>query len=260
METKNTGTGLPHIIELKEVTQKYGEKTILEGFNFLIEDKPNQGQFVSILGESGCGKSTILRYITGLQIPTTGEVLIKDVPVNRKTRVGMVFQQYSSFPWRSVLENVAFGLEIAGIPKKEREEKAMEMIKMIGLDGQEQKFAKYGILSGGQLQRVAIGRSLLANPDIIVMDEPFGALDIKTRIQMQELLMGIWENLQATIVLVTHDISEAVYLSDDIYIMSSNPGRIKEIVKPTIAYPRYEEVKSTPEFRDIVQHIEKLML
>jgi NitT/TauT family transport system ATP-binding protein len=254
-------TNLPDIVELRQVSQRYeNDKVVLENFNLLIEDKPNVGQFVTLLGESGCGKSTVLRYVTGLQKPTSGEVLIKGLPVTDKTRVGMVFQQYSSFPWRSVLENVAFGLEIAGIAKKEREERAMEIIKVVGLDSHEKKFAKYGTLSGGQLQRVAIARSLLASPEVIVMDEPFGALDIKTRLQMQDMLMNIWEQIHPTIILVTHDISEAVYLSDDIYIMKANPGTIVHHVRPPFPFPRRSEIKRTPEFTETVQRIENLMI
>jgi NitT/TauT family transport system ATP-binding protein len=254
-------TELPDIVELRQVTQIYdNQKVVLENFNLLIEDKPDIGQFVSLLGESGCGKSTILKYITGLQKPTSGEVLIKGVPVTDLSRVGMVFQQYSSFPWRSVLDNVAFGLEIAGIAKKERQERAMEIIKIVGLEGHEKKYAKYGILSGGQLQRVAIARSLLASPEIIVMDEPFGALDIKTRLQMQDMLMNIWEQIRPTIILVTHDISEAVYMSDDIYIMKANPGIIQHHIKPAFGFPRRKEIKRTNIFRDTVQHIEDLMI
>lgn len=252
---------LPDIVELRQVTQKYeNEKIVLENFNLLIEDKPNTGQFVTILGESGCGKSTILKYITGLQKPTSGEILIKGKPLTEKDRVGMVFQQYSSFPWRTVLDNVSFGLELAGVGKKEREERAMEIINIVGLSGHEKKFAKYGVLSGGQLQRVAIARSLLSSPEIIVMDEPFGALDIKTRLQMQDMLMNIWEQIHPTIILVTHDISEAVYLSDDIYIMKANPGVIVHHVKPPFAFPRRSEIKRSPEFTETVQFIENLMI
>jgi len=254
-------TELPDIVELRQITQEYENgKVVLEKFNLLIEDKPETGQFVTILGESGCGKSTILRYITGLQKPTEGEIFIKGNPISNRDRVGMVFQQYSSFSWRTVLENVAFGLEISGVEKKEREERAMEIINVVGLGGHEKKFAKYGILSGGQLQRVAIARSLLASPDIIVMDEPFGALDIKTRLQMQDMLMNIWEQIHPTIILVTHDISEAVYLSDDIYIMKANPGVIQHHVKTPFGFPRNSEIKRTSEFRDTVHHIEDLMV
>jgi len=172
----------------------------------------------------------------------------------------MVFQQYSSFPWRTVLDNVVFGLEVAGVSKSEREDRAMEIIRVVGLEGHEKKYAKYGILSGGQLQRVAIARSLLASPDIIVMDEPFGALDIRTRLQMQDMLMNIWEQVHPTIILVTHDISEAVYLSDDIYIMRANPGVIEHHVKLPFPFPRRSEIKRGTEFREVVHHIEDLMI
>lgn len=258
MEFKQTG--LADIINLKNIHQSYGDKIILENFNLLVEDQPNKGQFVSLLGRSGCGKSTILRYITGTQKPTSGEVLIKGEPLNKNNRVGMVFQRYSSYEWKTVLENVALGLELEGVPKKEREERAMEILKVMGLEEQANKYAKYGVLSGGQLQRVAIARSLLKNPDIIVMDEPFGALDVRTRLQMQELLLGIWEKIQATIILVTHDISEAVYLSDDIYIMSPNGGKIEHHIKPSFTHPRFSDIKRTQEFTNMVHNIENLML
>lgn len=254
-------TELPDIIELKDINQVYnGNHVVLENFNLLIEDKPNIGQFVTILGPSGCGKSTVLKYITGLEKPTSGEVLIHGKPITKENRVGMVFQQYSSFPWRTVLDNVAFGLEIAGIEKKEREERAMNIIKIVGLDGHEKKFAKFGTLSGGQLQRVAIARSLLSNPEMLVMDEPFGALDIKTRLAMQSMLMNIWQTIHPTIVLVTHDISEAVYLSDDIYVMSANPGKIINHIKPPFGYPRDFSIKKTREFSEMVDYVENLMM
>jgi NitT/TauT family transport system ATP-binding protein len=258
-------TDLPDLIELKEVSQVYtnedgSQKTVLKGVNLLIEDKPNVGQFVTLLGESGCGKSTILRYISGLQTPTAGEIKIKGKLLTKEDRVGMIFQQYSSFPWRTVLDNVAFGLELKGVPKEEREERAMKMIQIVGLKGHEKKFAKYPTLSGGQLQRVAIARSLLSNPEMLVMDEPFGALDIRTRLQMQDMLLEIWSQVQATIILVTHDISEAVYLSDDIYIMSVNPGTIKHHVKVPFSYPRNKDIKRLPSFVETVQQVEQLMM
>ena len=187
-------TDLPNLIELKNIGQSYdgGNSYIIQNFNLLIEDKPAQGQFVVILGMSGSGKSTILRYIAGLQKPTSGDVFIHGKLRTDEDRVGMVFQQYSSFPWLTVLENVAIGLEFKGMPEKERNEKAMEMIELVGLSGHQNKYAEYPTLSGGQLQRVAIARSLLANSEILLMDEPFGALDIKTRIQMQDLLLSLW--------------------------------------------------------------------
>jgi len=176
-------------------------------------------QFVAILGMSGCGKSTLLRFIAGLQKPTEGTVMIKGMEVDENMRASMVFQQYSSLPWMTVLDNVALALRYKGIGKKERNEKAREMLDLVGLSGHENKYAQYPTLSGGQLQRVAIARSLLANPEILLMDEPFGALDIKTRLKMQDLLSDIWRKFNSTIIFVTHDISEAVYLAESIYIL-----------------------------------------
>ena len=174
-----------NIIQLTGIGQSYdgGNKWIIKDMEFIVEDKADQGQFVVILGMSGCGKSTVLRYIAGLQKPTEGLVYVNNKLVDDNTRISMVFQQYSSLPWLTVLENVALSLQFKGVEKKERDEKAMEMIKLVGLEGHENKFAMYPTLSGGQLQRVAIARSLLANPTILLMDEPFGALDVKTRMQ-----------------------------------------------------------------------------
>lgn len=255
-------TSLPDIIELKGVNQLYpGEKIkTIEDFSLLIEDAPDVGQFIILLGASGCGKSTILRYISGLQQPTSGEILIKGKPITPVDRVSMVFQQYSSFPWLTVLENVALGLEYKGVPFKKRTEQAMEMIEIVGLKGHEKKFAKHPILSGGQLQRVAIARSLLSNQDILLLDEPFGALDINTRLKMQDFLMDIWMKVSPTIILVTHDISEAVYLGNDIYIMAAKPGRITNHVKVDLPFPRTKKIKRSPEFISMVNQIEDLMI
>ncbi len=255
-------TALPDIVELKNISQKYNEgaTTVIDNLSLLIEDKPNQGQFVILLGPSGCGKSTVLRYIAGLQLPTTGEVLIKGNPRTDKDTIGMVFQQYSSFPWLTVLENVALGLKFRGVPEKERKEKAMEMIKIVGLEGQEKKYAQYPALSGGQLQRVAIARSLLVNNEIILMDEPFGALDTNTRLKMQDFLLDIWNDVHPTIILVTHDISEAVYLGDDIYIMSNAPANIVEHIPTAFGFEKNRELKRKKEFVDLVYHIEDRMM
>lgn len=255
-------TGLPDIVELKNINMSYdgGKTHIIKDLNFLVEDKPNQGQFVVILGLSGCGKSTLLRFLCGLQQPTSGEILIKGKPKSENTRIGMVFQQYSSFPWLSVLDNVALGLKYKGVSKKERHEKAMEMIKVVGLDGHEKKFAKYPTLSGGQLQRVAIARSLVADPEILLLDEPFGALDLNTRLQMQDLLCEIWTKLQSTIIFVTHDLPEAVYLGDDIYIMRACPGRIVEKISVDLPLARDRSIKHTPKFIELVNKVENRMI
>ncbi|MEL6635710.1 MAG: ABC transporter ATP-binding protein [Bacteroidota bacterium] len=255
-------TELKNIIELRGITQSYdnGETVIIKDLNFLIEDKPAQGQFVVILGMSGCGKSTILRYIAGLQEPTAGSVLVNGQPVGADNRVSMVFQQYSSLPWMTVLDNVGLALRYKGVPKKERDEKAMELIELVGLAGHEHKFAQYPTLSGGQLQRIAIARSLIANSDILLMDEPFGALDIQTRIQMQDLLLSIWHRFHSTIIFVTHDISEAVYLGDDIYIMKSAPSHFVEHIKVDLPLERSRDTKREQRFVDLVREVEDRMI
>jgi len=255
-------TGQQNIIALKGIGQSYdgGQNWIIKDLNFLIEDKPEQGQFVVILGMSGCGKSTLLRYIAGLQKPTEGEVFVHGKPVDKTQRVSMVFQQYSSLPWMSVLDNVGLALRYKGIKKAERDAKAMELIKMVGLEGHEQKYAQYPTLSGGQLQRVAIARSLLANPEILLMDEPFGALDIRTRLQVQDLLANIWNKFQSTIIFVTHDISEAVYLGDDIYIMKSAPSQFVRHIKVDLPLERDRMIKRDPKYIQLVHQVEDAMI
>ena len=243
-ETATTNGEFSEVIGLRNISQSYndGEDLIIKDLNLSIVNKPNQGQFVVVLGPSGCGKSTILRYIAGLQDPTSGEVLINGKPrVNEP--VSMVFQQYSSLPWMSVLQNVMLPLTLKGTHKKEAKEKAMEMIKVVGLEGHEGKYAQYPLLSGGQLQRVAIARSLISNPNIILMDEPFGALDTNTRTRMQLMLAKIWLQYQSTIIFVTHDISEAVFLADDIYIMGGSPAKIIEIIHVDLPLERPIDIK-----------------
>jgi NitT/TauT family transport system ATP-binding protein len=251
-----------NIIELRDISQSYdgGQNWIIKDLNFIIEDKPEQGQFVVILGMSGSGKSTLLRYIAGLQQATKGKVLINGKERDDSQRVSMVFQQYSSLPWMTVLENVGLALKFQGVGKEERNEKAMELIRLVGLEGHEYKYAQYPTLSGGQLQRVAIARSLLANPKILLMDEPFGALDIKTRLNMQDLLTGIWHQFQSTIVFVTHDISEAVYLGDDIYILKSQPSKFVEHIKIDLPLHRNRMIKRDPHYMSLVHTVEDKMV
>lgn len=255
-------TALPNIIQLENISQSYdgGKSYIIKDFDLLVEDHPGRGQFVVLLGVSGSGKSTILRYICGLQKPSSGTVKVNDKLVTDESRISMVFQQYSSFPWMTVLENVALGLQFKGVDEKARLQKAQEMIELVGLGGHENKYAQYPTLSGGQLQRVAIARSLLANPDILLMDEPFGALDIKTRLQMQELLISLWEKFHSTVVFVTHDIAEAVYLGDDIYLMKSAPSQIVEHVKVDLPLHRTRELKREKHFMELVQDVEDKMV
>jgi NitT/TauT family transport system ATP-binding protein len=253
-------------IELKNITQIYkdkkGKNVIFNNFNLEIKDIKNKGQFTVIVGASGCGKSTILRYIAGLQKPTSGEIFLNGKLQTDDDRIGMIFQQYSSFPWSTVLKNVALPLEFRGINKSEREDMAMEMIKLVGLEGHEFKYAQYPTLSGGQLQRVAIARSLITNSEILLLDEPFGALDINTRLRMQDMLLEIWHKIKGdpTFILVTHDLSEAVYLADEIYIMKSNPGNVHEFIDIELPDQRNSELKHTQQFVDYVRHLENTMM
>lgn len=257
-------TDLPDILELKDIRQVYknpdgSENVIIDGLNLLIEDQPGKGEFIVLLGGSGCGKSHILRYVSGTQEPTSGEVLIGGRPRQPTDYVGMVFQQYSSMEHYTVLENVALGLRYRGVPKKERTERALKVIEQVGLRGHESKFAKYPTLSGGQLQRVAIARSLAYDSKILLMDEPFGALDIETRSRMQELIAKIWTEISPTIIMVTHSIDEAVYLGDSIYVIGGSPSNIVKSFRSPLPLERERSMKRSQEFTSMVQEIEDYM-
>ena len=253
------------VINLQHIKQVYkGKKSdfvLFEDLNLDIKDLKHYGQFVSILGQSGCGKSTVLRYISGLQQPTEGKVLIYGKEKTEKDTIPMVFQQYSSLPWKTVLENIALPLLMKGKSKEESYERAYKMIKTVHLEGHENKWAKYPLLSGGQLQRVAIARNLIASPQILLMDEPFGALDIATRTNMQQTLLDIFNNakLDPTVVFVTHDISEAVLLSNRIYIMAANPGRVHTILDIDLPVHRDISVKKSEQLNEYVNFIDNLM-
>lgn len=242
-------------IELKKVSQSYdgGKTHILKDFNLTIENKEGKGSLISILGVSGCGKSTILNYICGLNNPTSGDVIINDKKGKDKDRVGMVFQHYSSLPWLKVIDNVALGLKLQKVKKKERRKRAKEILKLVGLEGQENKYPVQ--LSGGQKQRVAIARSILANPEILTLDEPFSALDIITKNQMHELLVKIYNELNSNIIMVTHDIHEAVYLSDKIYIMDNDPGRIVHEIVINLPKNRTSDIKWSQTYINYVKDI-----
>ncbi len=261
---------LPPVLELRGIHQKYFDtKTqqdfvVFDDFNLAVEDHKGIGQFVVIMGKSGCGKSTLLRYWTGIQKPTKGEVFIGGQPISPSQSVPMVFQQYSSLEWFSVLQNVALPLTLKGVPSRQAEEQAMEMIKVVGLEGHENKYAKMPQLSGGQLQRVAIARCLVANPNMLLLDEPYGALDGFTRAKMQFFLLDIFQkrelaDLNPTVVLVTHDPREAVLLGNDIYIMDANPGRIVKHIKPDLPVKRDRSIRKDPRFIEIVSYIEDVM-
>jgi len=253
------------IINLVNISQIYTDhippNVVFKDFNLDIKDIKTQGQFITIMGKSGCGKSTLLRYISGLQAPTSGDVYIYGKKRTDKDRIPMVFQQYTSFEWKTVLQNVALPLILKGIPINEANEKAMDMIKIVGLEGHEKKWAKYPILSGGQLQRVAIARNLVVNPQILLMDEPFGALDTVTRKQIQVFLRSIFENakLDPTVIFVTHSESEAVFLSTDIYILDSGPATVRHQIKIDLPQNRVDSVRYSNEFNDYVKKLGLLL-
>jgi NitT/TauT family transport system ATP-binding protein len=235
----------PCIVEFRGVTKRFGSFTVIRDVTFAVQDWPGRGEFVSILGPSGCGKSTVLRLIAGLpphHPASAGSVLVAGTPVgNPGADRGMVFQDYTSFDNRSVEDNVAFGLECRGVPARERRERAREWIAKVGLNVTRDARKYPSELSGGMRQRVAIARTLILSPRIILMDEPFGALDPSTRLHMQELLVSLWREAQATVFFVTHSIEEAVYLGDRVYVFSSSPGTIlKEIEVPPSDRPPKE--------------------
>src|SRR6266566_1735893 len=203
--------------------------------------------FISILGPSGCGKSTLLRIVAGLDAPTSGRVLLDGVPVSAPgADRGMVFQSYTLFPWLTVRQNICFGLRVKGVPQARQNDIAARYIERVGLRGFENHYPK--MLSGGMQQRTAIARALANEPKILLLDEPFGALDNQTRGLMQELLLGIWEADRKTVLFVTHDIDEAIFMANRVAVMSARPGRIKSDIAIDLSHPRHYTVKTTPEF------------
>jgi NitT/TauT family transport system ATP-binding protein len=251
----DTAGAHPYVLELKNVSKTFVNPDgrafqAIRDVDLAIKDEPDVGEFRVFLGPSGCGKSTILNIVAGLFPPTTGEALLRGRPImGPGPDRGMVFQGYSSYPWLTVLDNVAFGLKLRGVPRDERERVARAWIKKVGLEGTERKYP--GQLSGGMRQRVAIARTLAVKPQIILMDEPFGALDVQTRLGMQNLINEIWEEIQGTILFVTHDIAEAVYLADKVHILSAGPGTIVDEITIDLPMHRTEELKTTRKFREL---------
>lgn len=234
-------------LEVKDLTKIYtgtnGEVTAIDHVNLSVEES----EFVMIVGPSGCGKTTLINMIGGLDKATSGEVILdENVVTGPGPDRGMVFQGYSLFPWLTVKKNVEFGLKMRKVPKEERSKKADEYIKLVGLEGFENALPKQ--LSGGMKQRVAIARTLANEPEMLLMDEPFGALDAQTRVVMQELLSKISRETKTTILFITHDIDEAVLLGDRIYVMSRRPGTIRDVLTVDLPQERNHDCFVLPQF------------
>jgi NitT/TauT family transport system ATP-binding protein len=248
-------------VEFRGVTVRFGAFTAITDLSFAIPDVADRGEFVTIIGPSGCGKSTALNLIAGFLRPTEGAVLVQGQPVAGPGRErGMIFQQYSSFPHLTVLGNVLFGLEInsaeMGLDKNARRDRANDLIEQVGLSGHEHKYPHQ--LSGGQQQRVAIARSLAMEPRILLMDEPFSALDEPTRFEMQELLVELWHRIHPTIICVTHSVTEAVYLGERVWIFSHAPGQIaydiQDNIPPSAGIPPLV-AQERPDFKSVVSAV-----
>lgn len=240
--------GVSKIFESRDNNGNKGKIAVLDDFNLEVK----KGEFLAILGPSGCGKSTFLNILAGLTRQDSGKVLIAGSPVTGAGQNrGVVFQGYALFPWLTVLENIEVGLEIRGLSKKQREPVAREYLELVGLQDFANRYPQQ--LSGGMKQRVAIARALAYDPDVLLMDEPFAALDAQTRELLQLELLRIWENSRKTIVFVTHGIDEAVFMADRVAVMQAHPGKVKEIIDITLPRPRTAEVRNSIQFAKVRQ-------
>jgi len=246
------------ILEVKHMGKVFesqqGTVTALKDINF----KTHRREFVCVIGPSGCGKSTLIRILAGLESPSSGELLLDDKPVfDPGPDRGMVFQGYTLFPWLSVKRNVMFGLEMQGATRASAESEALTWIELVGLE----KFADAypHQLSGGMKQRVAIARALANKPRILLMDEPFGALDAQTRGKMQANLIEIWRNIDITILFITHDLDEAIYLADRILVLKAHPGEVQEMIEVSVPRPRTQDQFISPEFLATKKRLEELI-
>ncbi len=243
------------MIEVQDIGRRFqtrdgGSFEALAGVSFAVRDK----EFFSILGPSGCGKTTLLKMIAGLVRPSEGRILIdgREVTGPGEDRA-MVFQHFVLLPWADIVTNAGFGLEMRGVSRKESRERARPFLDRVGLDRFHEHYPHE--LSGGMQQRVGLARALAVDPDILLMDEPFGALDAQTRQIMQEDLVRIWENEQKTVVFVTHSMDEAAYLSDRVLIMDTQPGRVREVVDIPLPRPRDERVRQSAMFTELTTHM-----
>lgn len=251
MAGNSSGDVIVKIDHVEKIYQgRSGEVVALNGVDMEIREN----EFVCVVGPSGCGKSTLLNIIAGLERPTSGRVCVKGKEVvNPGSERGVIFQQYALFPWLTVKKNVKFGLKLRGVKEPELSVIADKYIRLVGLEEFGDSYPKE--LSGGMKQRVAIARAYAVNPEILLMDEPFGALDAQTRTQLQTELLETWEKEKKTCFFITHDVEEAIILAQRVVIMSARPGRVKEIVPVNIPYPRTQETKMTKEFLDLKVHV-----
>src|SRR5204863_9882695 len=251
----------PDVVVFKNVTKSFKEgasaRVAIQDISFVVEDAPNIGELVTIVGPSGCGKSTLLRIIAGLKPhfpPTRGDVHVFGKPVQEAgPDRGLVDQKYSLLPHLTVWDNIAFGLRLKGIGYKERRARACEWVTKVGLEGSEDKYPSE--LSGGMQQRVSIAATLILGPKILLMDEPFGALDPRIRLRMQELLIQLWKEQEGTVFLVTHSVEEAVYLGDRVFLMADKPGRLLEILNVPRPEESPEQTRRKPWFIDFTQSL-----
>lgn len=239
--------GNPSKISFCDVVKTFpvrgGSFTALESVSLDIADQ----EFVTVVGPSGCGKSTLLSMAAGLVEPTAGEVLVEGTPVRGPgPDRGVIFQQYALFPWLTVRKNVEFGLRLARLPGAERRRRAEHAIDLVGLTDFADALPK--TLSGGMKQRCAIARAYAVDPQVLLMDEPFGALDALTRVQLQDQLLDTWSRQRRTVMFITHDVDEAVYLARRVVVMAARPGRIHEVIDVDLPYPRTEQLRLSPEF------------
>ena len=247
-------------IELEDVSKTYDANKRDGGVEAVrnVSMHVGSGEFVSIVGPTGCGKSTLMEIVAGLTDSTAGEATIAGEPVTGPRRdVGVVFQKDSTFPWRTILENVEFGLQMHGVTYDERRERSRDVIELVGLSGFTDTYPNE--LSGGMRQRVAIARTLVMNPTVMLMDEPFGALDEQTRIMLGDELLSIAAETEQTTLFITHSINEAIHLSDRVVVMSARPGQIKEIVEVDIPRPRNTDVFGSERFNDLSEQVWELL-
>lgn len=247
----------PDVVVFRNITKRFGNRVAIQDVSFVVEDLPEKGELISIVGPSGCGKSTVLRIMAGLRphFPaTSGEAFVSGRPIQGPgADRGLVDQKYSLLPHLTVVGNIAFGLKLRGVPRKERRDRAREWVRKIGLETCEEKYPSE--LSGGMQQRVALAATLILGPRILLMDEPFGALDPRIRLRMQELLIELWTEQKGTVFLVTHSVEEAVYLGDRVFRMAAAPGRLVEIIPIPRPHEPPETWRQKPWFADLTRDL-----